>query len=84
MEIGPDKEVLIKLVTMRMPFGKYKGQLLCDIPENYLIWYQNKGFPPGKLGEYLANVLVIKANGLTPMFFKLKRIAQEREKRKND
>ena len=78
MEIGPDKEVLIKLVTMRMPFGKYKGALLCDLPEHYLVWFDNKGFPPGKLGEYMANVLVIKANGLDKMFYQLKKIAAKR------
>lgn len=70
----PDKEVLMKLVTMRMPFGKHKGKLLCDIPEDYLIWFRNKGFPPGKLGEYMANVYEIKINGLDSILDRLKEI----------
>jgi len=39
-----DKEILIKLVTMSMPFGKYKGRILCDLPEHYLVWFHSKGF----------------------------------------
>ena len=47
-----------------MPYGKYKGRLLCDLPENYLVWYHSKGFPKGKLGEQLATMYEIKLNGL--------------------
>ncbi len=47
-----------------MPFGKYKGRKLIHLPEAYLIWFKNKGFPKGKLGLQLADVCEIKSNGL--------------------
>ena len=59
---GP--EVLIQLVSIRMPFGKYRGRVLCDLPEPYLAWFNRKGFPPGKMGELLAAIYEIKLNGL--------------------
>ncbi|MBX2969131.1 MAG: DUF3820 family protein [Cyclobacteriaceae bacterium] len=58
------KHVLIELTTMKMPFGKYKGTVLCDLPEFYLAWFQRKGFPKGKLGELMATAYEIKLNGL--------------------
>lgn len=75
----PDKKMLLTLVRMKMPFGKHKGKLLCDIPEDYLIWFRQNGFPKGKLGEYLANVLEIKSNGLEYIFDKLKKMEEEEE-----
>lgn len=47
---GPNPELLLELVAMKMPFGKYKGTLLCDLPVSYLEWFQREGFPKGKLG----------------------------------
>lgn len=47
-----------------MPFGKYSGRYLIDLPEGYVIWFANKGFPEGELGKMLASVYEIKANGL--------------------
>jgi uncharacterized protein (DUF3820 family) len=57
-------ELLKDLVTMKMPFGKYKGRTLCDLPESYLVWFHSEGFPPGKLGEMIATLYEIKLNGL--------------------
>jgi uncharacterized protein (DUF3820 family) len=59
-----DTEILIKLVTDKMPYGKYKGRILCDLPEHYLVWYHSQGFPPGKLGMMLHTLYEIKLNGL--------------------
>jgi len=47
-----------------MPFGKYKGLRLLELPEAYLVWFSRQGFPRGKLGEQLQSVLDLKANGL--------------------
>jgi len=49
---------------MRMPFGKYKDRLIADLPESYLMWFRQNGFPPGKLGMLLATMYEIKVNGL--------------------
>jgi uncharacterized protein (DUF3820 family) len=57
-------QILIDLVTMKMPFGKYKGWTMCDLPENYLVWFHQEGFPAGKLGEMIATLYEIKLNGL--------------------
>ncbi|MEH6536519.1 MAG: DUF3820 family protein [Psychroserpens sp.] len=60
----PDKNFLIKLAHTKMPFGKYEGRYLIDIPEYYIVWYHNKGFPKGKLGDMLTQVYELKLNGL--------------------
>jgi uncharacterized protein len=57
-------QILTELVTTRMPFGKYKDRLLCDLPVSYLEWFVRKGFPSGKLGAQLSAVYEIKLNGL--------------------
>jgi uncharacterized protein len=59
-----DKQILIELVSLRMPFGKYKGRTLCDLPEPYLAWFSRKGFPPGHTGMLLSVLFEIKLNGL--------------------
>lgn len=65
MEAYPfDKEILVKIVNTKMPFGKYKGTVIADLPEYYLAWFAQKGFPPGKLGDMMALTLEIKSNGL--------------------
>ncbi len=66
-------ELLKDLVQMRMPFGKYQGRLLCDLPEYYLVWYHQKGFPAGKLGMLLATLYEIKLNGLEYLLQPLKK-----------
>jgi uncharacterized protein (DUF3820 family) len=59
-----DPEFLIKLANARMPFGKYSGRLLIDLPEAYVVWFSRKGYPEGEIGELLANLYAIKENGL--------------------
>tara|TARA_Y100001933_G_scaffold261042_2_gene314677 strand:- start:63226 stop:63507 length:282 start_codon:yes stop_codon:yes gene_type:complete len=73
MEIKPDKQKLLELAHYRMPFGKYKGRYLVDLPEAYLVWFKQKGFPAGKLGQHLQTMLDIKSNGLEPLIRKLQR-----------
>lgn len=57
-------ELLLDLIKNEMPFGKYKGTLLADLPISYLEWFQKKGMPKGKLGEQLSTIYEIKLNGL--------------------
>lgn len=57
-------QILKDLVSIGMPYGKYKGRLICDLPEYYLVWYENNGFPAGKIGILLATMYEIKLNGL--------------------
>jgi uncharacterized protein len=73
-----NREILMDLVTKTMPFGKYKGRLLCEIPEEYLIWLHRKGFPEGKLGMWLHTLYEIRINGLEGMFVELKKLARKR------
>ncbi len=58
------QQTLIKLANYRMPFGKYANRLLVEVPERYYIWFANKGFPEGELGEFMRMMLEIKTNGL--------------------
>ena len=74
----PNSEILIELVWHKMPFGKYKGTILCDLPISYLEWFYQKGFPPGKLGMQLATIYEIKLNGLEYLLQPLKKAAQKR------
>ncbi|MGB0891113.1 MAG: DUF3820 family protein [Flavobacteriaceae bacterium] len=67
-----DKQFLIDTANTKMPFGKYKGVYLIDIPEYYIIWYKNKGFPNGKLGKRLAFVYELKLNGLENILRKIR------------
>ena len=59
-----DPELLLQLVKQKMPFGKYKDTLLCNLPVSYLEWFARQGFPKGKLGMQLATLYEIKINGL--------------------
>lgn len=72
--VQPDGEMLLQLVKMKMPFGKYKDTVLCDLPVSYLEWFQRKGFPNGKLGMLLQTVYEIKLNGLTEILEPLKKM----------
>ncbi len=63
--VQPDSKILIEIVQTKMPFGKYKGTMICDLPVYYLEWMHSKGgFPPGKMGMLLSTVYEIKINGL--------------------
>jgi len=70
---GFDGSVLKDLVTMEMPFGKYKGRVLCDLPEHYVVWFYSKGFPEGRLGMLLSTLYEIKLNGLEDLLKPLRR-----------
>lgn len=69
----PDPAILTELVKVKMPFGKYKGATLCNLPVSYLEWFHREGFPPGKLGMQLATIYEIKINGLAYLLEPLKR-----------
>jgi len=67
-----DSKILIDIVSTKMPFGKYSGRLICDLPESYLVWFHSKGFPPGKLGMLLNTMYEIKLNGLEYLLIPLR------------
>nr|WP_317631966.1 DUF3820 family protein [uncultured Flavobacterium sp.] len=64
---------LIELAYTKMPFGKYEGYFLVDLPEHYVVWYKNKGFPQGNLGKQLQLVYEIKLNGLEDLIRQIKK-----------
>jgi uncharacterized protein (DUF3820 family) len=69
----PNSGILIDLVQVKMPFGKYKDTTLCDLPVSYLEWFYREGFPPGKLGMQLATLYEIRLNGLESLLTPLKK-----------
>ena len=66
-------EQILKLAAYRMPYGKYAGTLLIDLPEPYVVWFHGKGFPKGELGHMLGLTYEIKVNGLEDLFKPLKK-----------
>ncbi|WP_042149588.1 MULTISPECIES: DUF3820 family protein [unclassified Pseudoalteromonas] len=62
-----DNKTLIEAINVIMPFGKYTGRPLLNLPEPYLVWFKQQGFPRGKLGEQLALMYEVKLNGLEGM-----------------
>jgi uncharacterized protein (DUF3820 family) len=73
-EAIPDKQQLIELLEFKMPFGKYKGRVIIDLPEHYLVWFSQQGFPQGKLGSLLSMAYEIKLNGLEGMVKGIKKM----------
>jgi uncharacterized protein (DUF3820 family) len=71
--LQPNPELLMELVTMKMPFGKYKDTILCDLPVSYLEWFHREGFPKGKLGMLLGTIYEIKINGLEKLLWPLRK-----------
>lgn len=63
-----NREYLEKYIKMKMPFGKFKNSLMMDLPESYLVWFKQKGFPKGEIGNMLALTYEIKLNGLEYLF----------------
>ena len=74
----PDPQILLQLVEMQMPFGKYKGTVLCNLPVSYLEWFNRKGFPDGKLGMLLRTIYEIKINGLENLLDPIKKMKNPR------
>ena len=70
--MNEDHQFLIDLAKMKMPFGKYKGTFLIDLPEHYIVWYHNKGFPKGKLGQQMHLVYELQLNGLEDLIRNIK------------
>ena len=57
------KDTLLAIAQTQMPFGKYAGRLILDLPEEYLLWFQKKGFPTGPIGQLMALTLELKIQG---------------------
>ena len=70
---GPNPQLLLEMVKTKMPFGRYKGTFISDLPVSYLEWFQREGFPAGKLGMMLATAYEIKLNGLEFLLTPLKK-----------
>ncbi|MDG2050533.1 MAG: DUF3820 family protein [Myxococcota bacterium] len=64
---GLDPKMLVEIARIKMPFGRYAGRKLIDLPEPYVVWFARKGFPKGRLGLLFATLLEIKTNGLEPI-----------------
>ena len=71
-ELTSEQELLVKIANTKMPFGKYAGSYLVDLPEPYVVWFYRKGFPEGKLGDMLKLIYEIKVNGLEHLLRPLK------------
>ena len=79
----PDPRMLLEIARMRMPFGRYSGTRLIDLPEPYVVWFRNRGYPSGRLGELLATLYEIKANGLEPLLASMREPADPKYEMKD-
>jgi uncharacterized protein (DUF3820 family) len=70
--LASEPSILLEIVHTKMPFGKYKDRLICDLPEHYIVWFKQQGFPKGKLGMMLETMYEIKLNGLEYLLEPLK------------
>lgn len=73
------QEDLVQVARQTMPFGKYQGRVLVDLPEEYLLWFANKGWPNGNLGQWLQLALEIKINGLEKLIDPLRQLSEEQK-----
>jgi len=78
--LTPDGKVLLELCTTIMPFGKYKGRLMADLPTHYLEWFAREGFPKGKLGMQLQTLFVIKTEGLEYLLTPIRRSLNQKSR----
>lgn len=72
-----DSNDLHDITKVSMPFGKYKGRLIMDVPENYLLWLNGSGMPAGRLGVLLSLALEVKINGLEYLLEPLREAQQK-------
>ncbi len=75
--IFSNTEDLFKLVKTRMPYGKYQGVRLIDLPEPYVVWYFGEGLPKGEIGRLLALLYEVKVNGLEYLFDPIKELVDK-------
>ena len=73
MDLQPDHKALLDLAHAKMYFGKYKGKYLSELPEFYLVWFRQQGFPKGKLGDQLQQILDLKTNGMEDILRNIRR-----------
>jgi uncharacterized protein len=73
MKLDENQELLLELANAKMPFGKYAGRYLLDLPETYILWFKEKGYPQGKLGLQMELLMEIQLNGLEALIRPLRR-----------
>lgn len=83
MEYGINPEILKEICEVKMPFGKYEGTIMADLPISYLEWFHRKGMPKGKLGMQLSTIYEIKLNGLMDLLIPIRGGTGNHEKYKN-
>jgi uncharacterized protein (DUF3820 family) len=74
-----DQQDLVKIANYQMPFGRYKDTPLIHLPEEYLLWFVDRGFPTGKLGELMQMTLEIKINGLENLIHPLQKSPMQKQ-----